>query len=195
MRRERLTGHEVEAGCPALLLGLARRPGADHDHDEAIPVCPTVVLMQYDRDLVVAAIRSWYTSHGRPPSQTDWDALAPEQPSARTIARRWGWSSVVRVAVGDEEPGAGQQGSSWSRREMLEALIEAFDENGAWPSGKSWERTTGKHPARRTYVRLFGSWATATAVAEAELTKHGDVGRRWPRQDHHPGGWATGPQE
>ncbi len=176
------------AGCSALLLGLARQLGADLDDDRAIPVCPTVVLMQYDRDLVVAAIRSWYARHGRPPSQTDWDALAPEQPSARTIARRWGWSSVVRVAVGDEEPGAGRQDSSWSRREMLDALIEAFDENGAWPSGRSWERATAKHPARRTYVRLFGSWARVVDAAAAEVLGRRGGGGLSRRLDRSPAG-------
>jgi hypothetical protein len=186
MRRERLTGHEVEAGCPALRLDLVTRR-AGLDDDEAIPICPTVTLMQYDRDLVVAAIRSWYARHGRPPSQTNWDALAPEQPSARTIARRWGWSSVVRVVVGDKEPGAGRQGSSWSRREMLEALIEAFAENGAWPSGRSWERTSAMHPARRTYVRLFGSWRRAVDAAAAEVVERRGVGLS-RRLDRSPAG-------
>jgi len=71
---------------------------------------------------------------------------------------------------------------------MLDALVEAFDENGAWPSGKSWERTTAKHPARRTYVQLFGSWATATAAAEAQLTKRRGGRGLSPKQDRSPAG-------
>ncbi len=38
---------------------------------------------------------------------------------------------------------------------MIEALLEARAETGAWPSGDAWEAATAKHPARRTYVRLF----------------------------------------
>jgi len=95
---------------------------------------------------------------------------------------------MVRVAVGDEEPGAGRQGSSWSRREMLEALIEAFDENGAWPSGRSWERATAAHPARRTYVRLFGSWRRAVDGAAAEVVERRGVGGLSRRLDRSRAG-------
>lgn len=51
---------------------------------------------------------------------------------------------------------------------MIEALLKAYAQNGAWPSGKNWERTTVEHPARRNYVRLFGSWAAAVREAESE---------------------------
>jgi hypothetical protein len=132
--------------------------------------------VDYDRARVVAAIRSWYARHGRPPSQVEWDAMVPEQPSARMIARRSGWSLVLREALADDEPGAGRQGSSWSRQEIIEALIEAFAETGVWPSGRSWARATAKHPASRTYVRLFGSWPAAIAAAEADLWRRA-VGR------------------
>jgi hypothetical protein len=44
---------------------------------------------------------------------------------------------------------------------MVEALIEAYDESGAWPADRNWERATAKHPARRTHVRVFGSWPTS----------------------------------
>jgi hypothetical protein len=52
--------------------------------------------------------------------------------------------------------------------EMVDALIEPYAESGAWPSGRSWERAAARHPARRTYVRLCGSWPAAVAAAEAE---------------------------
>jgi hypothetical protein len=151
-------------------------------------ISPTVVLMDYDRARVVAAIRSWYARNGRPPSQVEWDAVIPEQPSARTIARRSGWSSLLREALADDEPGAGRQGSSWSRREMIEALIETFEETGVWPSGRSWARATAKHPASRTYVRLFGSWPAAIATAEADMRRRQAVDRPWPEQHHRDQG-------
>jgi hypothetical protein len=108
--------------------------------------------MEHDRDRVPAGIRSWYERHGRPRSQVEWDAQALTQPSASTIARRFGRSSVAREALGDVERRAGRQASSWSRRE----ITEAYDESGAWPSGRSWERAAARHPARRTGGRLFG---------------------------------------
>ncbi len=146
-------------------------------------------MMQYDRDLVVAAIRSLYARHGRPPSQAEWDAgVAPDQPLARTIGRRSGWSSVVREALGDDEPGAGRKGSAWSRREMIEALIKAYDENEAWPSGRSWERIAAKHPARRIYVRLFGSWSGAIDAAAAEVVRRPGGGGLSRRLDGSPAG-------
>src|SRR5262245_57204399 len=123
--------------------------------------------MPYDRDQVVTAIRRRYARHGRPASQAEWDAWVSEpMPSARTIRRRFGWRSVLLDALGDDEPRAGRQGTPWSRREMIEALLEARAETGAWPSGYMWEAATAKRPARRTYVRLFGSWVAAIEAAE-----------------------------
>jgi hypothetical protein len=73
---------------------------------------------------------------------------------------------LVREALGDAERLAGWQASSLPRREMVKALIEAYDESGAWPSGRSWERAAARHPARRTCVRLFVPWPAAVAAAE-----------------------------
>jgi hypothetical protein len=61
--------------------------------------------------------------------------------------------------------------SSWSQWETVEALIEAYAESAAWPSGRSWERAAARHPARRSYIRLFGSWPPAAAAAEAEVVR------------------------
>jgi hypothetical protein len=64
-------------------------------------------------------------------------------------------------------------------------MVEAYDEVEAWEPGRSWERATAKHPARRTYVRLLGSWLAAVAAAEVEV-----VGR--PDRRRGPGRGAGG---
>jgi hypothetical protein len=131
--------------------------------------------MPHDRDEVVTAIRRWYARHGRSPRQEEWDTWATDAslPSTRTIRRRFGWRSVMLEALGDQEPRAGRPGTPWSRQEMIEALLVTRAETGAWPSGYAWEAATAQHPARRTYVRLFGSWAAAIAAAEAEVVARG----------------------
>jgi hypothetical protein len=54
--------------------------------------------------------------------------------------------------------------------------------------GYAWEAATDTHPARRTYVRVFGSWASAVAATEAAAS-----GRHEPEPG--PGvGLAGGPQ-
>jgi hypothetical protein len=147
--------------------------------------------MPHDRDEVVTAIRRWYARHGRPPSQKDWDGWMPEAlPSTRTIRRRFGWRSVLHEALGAEEPRAGRPGPWWSRSKMIKALLEARVETGGWPSGYAWEAATAEHPARRTYVRLFGSWASAIAAAEAAAVRdrspHESSSRTWrDRQTGH----------
>ena len=106
-----------------------------------------------DRDQVLAALSRWHRQHGCVPTRRDWDESAGgSRPWSRTIQRRWGWH-----ALWGEAPGVDQVQSSrtntWPRLAMIEALLEAHAENGAWPSGKSWERMTAEHPVRRTYVR------------------------------------------
>jgi hypothetical protein len=86
---------------------------------------------------------------------------------------------LVREALGDAERLAGWQASSLPRREMVKALIEAYDERRAWPSGRSWERAAARHAVRWTYIRLFGSWPAAVAAAEAAVVRRGGgVARR-----------------
>jgi AcrR family transcriptional regulator len=80
--------------------------------------------MTYDRERVVAAIRTRYARHGRPPSQVEWDAQALEQPSARTIARRFGWSSLLPEALGDVERRGGRRRKIAMRRQIQRAAAE-----------------------------------------------------------------------
>jgi hypothetical protein len=54
---------------------------------------------------------------------------------------------------------------------MIDALIEANNEGGARPSVRSWQRAAARHLARRTCVRLFGSWPAAIAAAEEEVVR------------------------
>jgi hypothetical protein len=51
------------------------------------------------------------------------------------------------------------------RRQLLLTLRAARDQLGRWPGGREWEQATADHPARRTYVRNFGSWEAACQEA------------------------------
>jgi Homing endonuclease associated repeat len=66
---------------------------------------------------------------------------------------------------------------------MIEALIAAYEETGGWPSSTGWARATAKHPASRTYIRLFGSWPAAIAAAEAVMMHGRGLGRPLPEPD------------
>ena len=121
-----------------------------------------------DRDQVLSALRRWHRQHGYVPTQREWDESAGgSRPWSRTIQRRWGWHAVWAEALGVDQMQSSRK-NTWPRRAMIQALLKAHAENGAWPSGKSWEVMTAEHPARRTYVRRFGSWAAAVREAESE---------------------------
>ena len=110
----------------------------------------------------------WHRQHGCVPTQREWDESAGgSRPWSRTIHRRWGWHAPWGEAVGFDQVQSSRT-NTWLRRAMIQALLKAHAENSAWPSEKSWERTTAEHPARRTYVRRFGSWAAAVGEAEWE---------------------------
>src|SRR5262249_48738915 len=102
------------------------------------------------------------------PTQREWDESAGgSRPWSRTIQRRWGWHALWAEALGIDQVQP-RRTNTWPRRAMIQALLEAHAKNGAWPSGKGWEQMTAEHPARRTYVRRFGSWAAAVREAESE---------------------------
>jgi hypothetical protein len=128
-----------------------------------------------DRLRVVAAMAVWARRYGCGPSQPEWDAANDGTlPCARTIRCRWGWAAVVREAL--DGTGAEPSGHWWTRQEMLDALIAARERDGAWPVPSSWERATEEHPARRTYLRRFGSWEAAIKEAEAQAGMRSRVG-------------------
>ncbi len=166
-------------------LGEPRRQPTAAALDSAQVAGPGAARPEGRPKTLAAATASWIARPmPTPPRAKRGGSPVRGHRQARAVSTSPVASALIRSAERRAPPrlvGAGRQGASWSRREMLDALVEAFDENGAWPSGKSWERTTAKHPARRTYVQLFGSWATATAAAEAQLTKREDVGRPRPK--------------
>jgi hypothetical protein len=63
---------------------------------------------------------------------------------------------LVREALGDAERLAGWLASSLPRREMVKALIEAYDESGAWPLGASRGQAPGAADLRPAVRVLAG---------------------------------------
>ena len=131
------------------------------------------------RSVALAQMQQWIDEHRRLPSWSDWEHAALDRPSAKTIARRWGWAAFRAAAVGvpfqqvDElkvraRPAA-FAGYGWTRPGLLRALIEHRAREGAWPRAKQWEAASTDHPSRRTYARRFGSWRRAIDEAALEL--------------------------
>ena len=133
---------------------------------------------------------AWYERHGHAPSQEEWDGSPDVILCARTIARRWGWRKVVRVALARRERRAGQEGLVWSDAAMIAALIQFHepaapgqpDRVGSWPR-RSTHRggpTCGgsDHGERPSTLR--------TRTASAGWTARGEKASRRsrPEQDH-----------
>jgi hypothetical protein len=116
------------------------------------------------REDAVAAVRAWHAEHGRPPSYREWVKAAPGRPTSRTIARRWGWESVVAEALDVAAADVPDQRREARRMTLLVALATVHQETGFWPTGQEWDGAGGS-PSRRTYVRAFGSWAAACEAA------------------------------
>jgi len=134
---------------------------------------------------VVAAMLAWFERHGRMPMWDDWQHAAPGRPCAKTVERRWGWERLRAQALGVSRQGIREMrarahpdglGSRWREQALIEALIHHRRDHGEWPSGNAWEAATATHPARRTYVRRFGSWDAA--VAAAERARRAGAGQR-----------------
>jgi hypothetical protein len=114
----------------------------------------TVTAMDDDRDRVVTAMRTWYARRVR--TQTGRVGLA----GIRFVLSQ---DDHTKVRLELDGPGGVRRGRARCRPAglvMVEALIEAYDESGAWPADRNWERATAKHPPR-THVRVFGSWPTS----------------------------------
>ena len=156
-----------------LRVGAAYWPGFGRCGSASSASCPraaptlTSMPRACDRDQVLAAGKHWYRQHGCVPTQHEWDESARgSRPRSKTIRRRWGWQALWADALGWDQSQRTPK-RAWSRAAMIEALLKAHAQNGAWPSGKNWERTTVEHPAGRTYG-LFGSGAAAVREAESE---------------------------
>ena len=142
-------------------------PAAVRGREDAGPVRIAITARQdqVDRERVVAVLSDWYAKNQRPPTQQEWDASGDVPFSARTVRRRWGWRPVLRQVLETRQPHAGQPGLEWSDHEMVQALVAAYQRDGAWPSGASWMQAASGHPSSRTYVRRFGSWSNGVEAA------------------------------
>jgi hypothetical protein len=138
------------------------------------------MLPPYPYAEAVQAMRAWIGAHGRLPHERDWERAEEGRPCARTVRRRWGWYELMADALDVdlaeilelegqvEERGIMPRRPRRLRRDLLGAMIEYHDRWDCWPVGSDWERATFEHPARRTYLRRFGSWQLAVEAAERE---------------------------
>jgi HNH endonuclease len=133
--------------------------------------------MRTELPQALAAGRRWYAECGRPAAWWEWEHAEPGRPTSKTISRRWGWHAFWAEVVGTSpeqlyptgdqaKPATHRHLLDWSCEEMLEALMAAHRVEGRWPLAREWEAATEEHPARRTYVRRFGSWAAAIEAAD-----------------------------
>jgi len=125
-------------------------------------------------------MRAWISAHGQLPREQDWEHAEKGRPCARTVRCRWGWYELMADALDVdlaeileldgqvEARGMMPRQPYRLRRDLLGAIIAYRDRWDCWPTGSDWERATDDHPARRTYVRRFGSWQVAIEAAERE---------------------------
>jgi hypothetical protein len=111
-----------------------------------------------DYEQALEAVREWYAVRGRLPRPREWETAARGRPTTRTIRRRrWGWDQLMAEATGMDPAEVMEEELRAYRRQLLLRLRTAHDQLGRWPGGREWEAATADHPARRTYVRHFGS--------------------------------------
>lgn len=117
--------------------------------------------LPWAKEDVIDALQAFAERHGRAPSKTELERPPAGYPSAPTVRRRFGSFTAGLRAAGLEPVGARR----WSDREIVEALCDARDRVGCWPTFEEWRHTTQEHPASATVVRRFGSWRAAIAAA------------------------------
>lgn len=125
-------------------------------------------LLPWTHDEALAAVRKWYRDHGSLPSYGQWARAGEDHPASKTIARKWGWHSLLADAVGvgigevrelmawDLRPGVAHRPTA----EIITALEETGREMRRAPTWAEWEQ--GGHPGRpapKTVARRLGGWS------------------------------------
>lgn len=119
----------------------------------------------WPKDEVIAAMRAFADTHGRPPTSKDWRRATlpgePTHPGSKTVAKLFGSFAAAVTAAGLVPA---------SSDERVVALIRAYvAEHGQPPSSPLWEelrRTEAdSRPSASTLVRHHGSWAATLALA------------------------------
>ena len=96
------------------------------------------------RRAALAAMQQWIETHGRIPVYSDWEIAGHGHPCAKAIDRHWGWDAFRAAAVGVSKgrlreltlhgrPAYPLPG--WPRSELLQALIDHYVRECAWPTG------------------------------------------------------------
>jgi len=114
---------------------------------------------RWDRDEIVAALRTFAAAHGRAPMRADLERCR-ELPSPGTVRARLG---SLRAAVETANLGVGRR--RWNRDLIVSAILGYAEEHGRLPTSRDWDRSTSAHPHATTVLQQFGSWSAAMAAA------------------------------
>jgi hypothetical protein len=112
-------------------------------------------------EAIAQALRAYHSRHGRSATMGEWDRQRMS-PATSTIARRCGgWHAALALAG---LPAADRPAHRISDDELLDALRDHHRRRGEIPNADTW-RWQGHHPAAKTIMRRFGSWAAAVERA------------------------------
>ena len=85
---------------------IIRRHGTWNRALQAAGVAPRR-RARWERSQVIAALRTFHATHGRPPMRDEWIRGDATHPSARTVANHFGtWTAAVAAALGGSAAGA-----------------------------------------------------------------------------------------
>jgi hypothetical protein len=157
---------------------------------------------------VIAAVHSWISLEGRPPTTADWRPVRfGGSPRWEEEFGDWPPSSVGRIVFGGwglmlKASGVGANKPSWEPAMILAALRAYEEEFGRPPAKQDLEWPQAGYPSARTVRRHFGSFTGGLRAAglrprgarrwdtEAILAAIREFRRevdRWPR----PSDWQT----
>ena len=115
---------------------------------------------RWTRGEIIAAIRAFHDSHGRPPRKVEWESASP---SASIVLRTFGSFSAGIRAAGFRPHGDAHR---WGTDRMLASMHAFRAEHGRFPRGADWPRSGPGHPAAATVYKRFGTWDAAIRAAE-----------------------------
>ena len=116
---------------------------------------------QWDRKLILDAMRRFARRHGRAPSSEEWQVKGPARNPTAAVVRRHFGSFTAALAAAGYEP-------HWRRfddAEALRALRVHFEEHARAPTVREWEKL-GRRPSAGGLIKRFGSWNAALQAAD-----------------------------
>jgi hypothetical protein len=124
---------------------------------------------RWDRERIIAALRTFAERNGRAPMQADLRPKRPGLPGYDMVAYRFGTLTRALEQAGIEPASASRE---WDEEQIISALCAFHREHGRAPMVEEWIKASAAHPVPRTVEARFGSWNAALRAAGLPLNKH-----------------------